>query len=289
MNFLKVYTSFSLLTNASPCIAYEGNAMEIAIPAKAYSTESLSVEPRSNRIHFTQWNKIEHVETYRLLQNIAQVWKKNGIEYLVYGKDSPDGKFDWEAIPYPKKEFQLWKQIKILAKIVFGQSKASKKLFDPSSETINKVSQTAKGNDAFCDPHVIKKQLIWEGKKIRVIYNYAPYPIGKDKLHFLFIPKEHRQDFNDLTEEEYVEAAELTQQFIDHYRKKGYDTAHVFHKNGARAGQTVFHWHQHLVFTTSKWEEFVTKLKIFHLWYSKKLNDEDLKKRISIRRQEFQN
>lgn len=94
--------------------------------------------------------------------------------------------------------------------------------------------------------------MVFEGKKINVLYNYAPLVGGKEKLHFLIVPKQHRPKFSDLTEAEYLEAMVIAQKLISFYKDKGYHTAYLFDKSGREAGQTVPHWHEHLVFPSTQ-------------------------------------
>ncbi len=138
------------------------------------------------------------------------------------------------------------------------------------------VQQVA--NDAFCNSKIIAKQRIFEGKKIEVLYNYAP--IGK--LQFLVVSKEHRTNFSDLTSEEYVEASKIIQTLCAHYQKKGQNIAYIFHKSGKRAGQSVPHWHAHLIFSSSKIQElfgWIFTLKSMFIGITP-LSDEELSKRV---------
>ena len=126
----------------------------------------------------------------------------------------------------------------------------------PKIESIQKIVQ---GNDAFCNPKVLDKQRVFEGKEINVLYNYAPIGLGEEKLHFLIVPKEHHPNFSDLTKSEYLESMQLSQKLIKFYQGKGFHTAYLFDKTGAEAGQTVPHWHEHVVFTATKTQELFGK------------------------------
>ena len=111
-------------------------------------------------------------------------------------------------------------------------------------------------------PNAVDRQLVFEGRTINVLYNYAPIAIGEGKLHFLIVPKSHCSKFSDLTKIEYLEAMALSQKLINFYKIKRYATAYLFDKSGKEAGQTVPHWHEHIVFTNTKTQEFFGKLTV---------------------------
>ena len=144
------------------------------------------------------------------------------------------------------------------------------------------VSSCQREADPFCNDKVIQKQLLFEGSKIYVLYNYAPVALGKEKLDFLILPKCHRARFSDLTQSEYIEAMHYSQALIRHFNQKGFLTTYLFDKTGDEAGQTVLHWHQHVIFTKSKTEELLGKLKVFKnmLFGSSPLSVEALQERV---------
>ncbi|QLH36934.1 MAG: HIT domain-containing protein [Parachlamydiaceae bacterium] len=74
--------------------------------------------------------------------------------------------------------------------------------------------------------------------------------------------QKHREKFSDLTLHEYLETMQFAQRLVSFYKEKGF-RAHIFNKSGHRAGQTVPHWHEHLIFTSTKTQEFLGKLAIF--------------------------
>jgi diadenosine tetraphosphate (Ap4A) HIT family hydrolase len=114
-----------------------------------------------------------------------------------------------------------------------------------------------------------------------VLTNYAPIVLGSS-LHFLIVPKEHRTGFFDLEESEYVEAMKFSEKLIAYYSRNGLRTAYLFDKTGAEAGQTVPHWHQHVVFTATKTQEILGKLRVFKnlLWRPSPLPENRLQTRV---------
>lgn len=283
-------------------IVYESGAMQLIVPEYSLGEGSLKIQPSKPTRHFTDW-KINHkLEAYTLIQKVIQVWKEKGItDYLLFGHEDANSStnFSYEIVPYPKTYWlvsRLWKQFKVLCNIIFGGSytDAQKRnyqakkfshdltLSENQKNQIHTVHQATDGKDAFCNPDVITKQLVFEGKKINVLYNYAPIAIGKEKLHFLMVPKEHRGTFADLTQDEYVEAASLSQKLVQYYKNKGFTIADLFNKAGKDAGQTVPHWHEHAVFVTNKTDEFFSKLKVLvkMLFFSSPIPPDELKKKV---------
>ena len=255
-------------------IVYAGKTMKVIVPECPLAFGSLKIVPHSHAENFSEWNDSNKLETYELIQHVVQIWEKKGItDYLIYGKESSDLKsiFSWEIVPYPKDGWRFWKQLKVLWNITFGSQclpeverhKIARDFFlQPLTNQIASITKIAQGNDAFCNPKVIDKQLVFEGKEINVLYNYAPIVMGEEKLHFLIVPKQHRLKFSDLTETEYLENMQLSQKLIRFYNDKGYHTAYLFDKTGAEAGQAVPHWHEHLIFTATKTQEFFGRLTI---------------------------
>lgn len=286
-------------------IVYEGKTMKVIVPQCPLASGSLKIAPKSDAKNFSEWHDVDQLEAYELIQHVVQIWEKKGItDYLIYGKESNNSKsiYSWEIVPYSKNGWKFWMQFKVLWNITFGGSclpkverrriasdfQKDKDLFSESHiKQIQSIKKTVRGNDAFCNQKVIDSQLVFEGKEIYVLYNYAPIVIGEGKLHFLIVPKQHRLKFSDLTETEYLEAMQASQKLVKFYKDKGYYTAYIFDKTGPKAGQTVLHWHEHLVFTATKTQDFFGKLTVLKnmLFGSASLPQKELQIRVqSLRR-----
>ncbi len=262
-----------------------GRYVQVLPPERPLADGSMVLETWAQHGSVVQWCNKEHAESYQHLQTIIALWKSEGVtDYLLYGKDG-EGSFRWEVVPYEKSGWGFlkpllvfWKQLKVLWNITFGAfsfpslfSGRLVKLYDKARElfsaaaitVVEKVKAVANGNDAFCKPEVVERQWVWKGRKVDILYNYAPIVLSKEKLHFLVVPKEHRETLAELSEEEYLEAMQLTKQLMEHYHEKGYHTTYLFNKNGREAGQTVPHWHLHVVFTATKTQELMGKLMVF--------------------------
>lgn len=288
-------------------IAYEGEEMNIVVPQCPLASGSLKIQSKSTSRTFSEWKETEKKESYALMQDVIQIFEKKGIkDYLIYGKESNPSKstFSFEIVPYPTEGLTFLKQFKVLWNITFGSSclpfvKLSKiaKNFEEDQHSFSKtqhdqievIKKAVKGSDAFCNPKIIEKQMVFEGKEINVLYSNAPLAIDDEKLHFLVVPKEHRHKFSDLTRGEYLEAMDLAQKLIGHYKKKGYHTAFIFDKSGEEAGQTQAHWHEHIIFTATKTQEFwgqLTVLKNMTIG-SSSLPDKELNTRVNSLKQEL--
>lgn len=286
-----------------PHIVEEMRAVNIVIPEKPLAHQSLQITTSPHK-RYEEWNKQVRSDTYTSLQKIVSVWNASGIaeQYLVYGKQESDQpSFSWEAIPYSKTDNtigRLWQQFLVLWRITFGGGSDSettkqkqrdeyKRSFQEYSSSPPQIAQitdqVTSGNDAFCQSDVIEKQQVLEGRTTRVLYNYAPIGFGGERLHFLLVPKAHKPKFSDLSREEYLEATEFAQKIMTHFsHSREIQSVYLFHKTGAEAGQTVPHWHMHMILTSNKAQNVFGKMTVLKnmLFGSSPMNDHELKERV---------
>lgn len=292
--------------NADNPVIYSDQEFDVSPPKNPLTSDSLEITPKNSSGSFTDWTQGMHIESFALMKKIAFLWKQKGTsDYLIYGKESRGSSFKFEMVPYEKSSFSFFRQMKVLWNIAFGSAVASQSAREATqrayqkdretfsselSELAGSVEAIASTSDAFCRMDVTQKQRVFEGKKINVLYNYAPIAIGKGKLHFLLVTKEHRASFSEMTEEEYAESAELASKLIRHYNAQGFDTAYLFEKTGKRAGQTVGHRHLHLVFTAAKTEEIMGKLMVLKnmLFGSSPMAGSELKERVGTLKSELE-
>lgn len=85
---------------------------------------------------------------------------------------------------------------------------------------------------------------IYEDDMFRVILDAAPASKG----HALIIPKEHYANIYEIDTEAAGEAMKLAKKMVAHMTEKlKCDGFNLLQNNGEIAGQTVFHFHLHLV------------------------------------------
>lgn len=111
----------------------------------------------------------------------------------------------------------------------------------------------------FCRDEVIHSQQVYEGKLVRVLYNFRPALEG----HILIIPKRHVSLFENLTDDEIVEMKSAIQKMQTAF-EKAYDKSDyiLVLQNGPNGGQSVPHTHLHMI---PKGEENVLIVKA-QLW-----------------------
>lgn len=288
-------------------VCFEGRTLKIIVPENPLASVSLQIIPRDYATHFTEWNEEQQLEAYELMQKVVAIWKEKGInDYLVYGKDTDKTNkvFSWEIVPFSKSGWGFWNQFKVLWNITFGGSSLNsseririakdyekdKKFFSkPLVKQIESTKEVATRVDAFCDKDVVKEQLVFEGREINVLYNIAPLTFGEGKLHFLLVSKTHRENFSELTPSEFAETQELTAKLINHYNEKGLHQSYIFNKAGHRAGQSVHHFHNHVVFTATKTQEIFGKFRVLKnmLFGASRLSKEEVKVKVEALQKEL--
>lgn len=90
----------------------------------------------------------------------------------------------------------------------------------------------------------IPTNTIYEDDEFRVIMDAAPATKG----HALVLPKEHYADLYEIDSEVLGRAIQVGQKVVKHATKVlGCDGYNLLQNNGKAAGQTVFHFHLHLI------------------------------------------
>jgi histidine triad (HIT) family protein len=91
---------------------------------------------------------------------------------------------------------------------------------------------------------VFETNTIYEDEDFRVILDAAPATKG----HALILPKEHYADIYEIPSAILAKAAALAKERVEDMTKKlGCDGFNIVQNNGETAGQTVFHFHMHLI------------------------------------------
>ena len=90
----------------------------------------------------------------------------------------------------------------------------------------------------------IPTNTIYEDADFRVILDASPAAKG----HALILPKQHYANMFEIDDEVLAKAAKLAKKVITHEKEVlGCDGYNVLQNNGEAAGQTVFHFHMHII------------------------------------------
>ncbi len=90
----------------------------------------------------------------------------------------------------------------------------------------------------------IPSATVYEDGAFRVILDIAPAAKG----HALILPKEHYDNLWELGEEESLKVMSIAARVSAAQKKAlGCDGVNILQNNGVAAGQTVFHFHMHLI------------------------------------------
>lgn len=90
----------------------------------------------------------------------------------------------------------------------------------------------------------IPSTTLYEDENFRVILDLGPATRG----HALLIPKEHYRDLFDLDDETAAKVLLKAKRIASRMKKAlGADGFNLVQNNGEAAGQTVFHFHMHLI------------------------------------------
>ena len=90
----------------------------------------------------------------------------------------------------------------------------------------------------------IPSTTLYEDEDFRVILDLGPATRG----HALLLPKEHYKDLFDLEDEVAAKALVRAKRIAGRLQKAvGADGMNLVQNNGEAAGQTVFHFHMHLI------------------------------------------
>lgn len=91
---------------------------------------------------------------------------------------------------------------------------------------------------------VIPTNSIYEDEEFKVILDASPASKG----HALILPKEHYANVYEIDSDTLGNAAKLAQKLVRYETEiLGCDGYNILQNNGEAAGQTVFHYHVHLI------------------------------------------
>lgn len=273
------------------------SSLGMSIPEQPIAPNAVEITSESDKSFF-EWTKEDHEKAYDELQKLIVFWmhEESLSQHLVYGTLKNHGSsFSFQVAPFVDAGnflTRFYRQFRVLWRVSFGKAPLSSdekvlqkekyfSLFEPQENVVTTTKTTkiapqllsscskevAKAPDsfcAFCDEEIITKQQVFEGDKARVLYNYAPLGIGGERLHFLITPKRHAATSFELTKEEYVEAFSLAQDVVATLSKtREIADVHFLYKCGKDAGQTVPHWHLHVIVQLNDLQGALGKLTTF--------------------------
>jgi diadenosine tetraphosphate (Ap4A) HIT family hydrolase len=252
------------------------DTQRVYIPPRQFTPLSLTIRDKSIS-QFSNLTAAAHKEQFTLKQKVIDAWNSSGItkQYMIYAEIDKDC-FAWSIIPYQACKTFLGRavqQLQVLWRIIFGGFKVSDSVAVEKEKTYKALFEKAPtnptytigdaGNDAFCDETVIQRQVVITGRKVDVLFNYAPIGFGGEKLHFLVVPRDHFETFSELSEEAYMETMQHTQHLVEHFTKsRPVKKVYLMNKTGIDAGQTVKHWHMHVIFSTNTAQDWFGKLTV---------------------------
>ena len=102
---------------------------------------------------------------------------------------------------------------------------------------------------------IIPTNTVYEDEDFRVILDASPATKG----HALILPKVHYTNLYEIEDETLGKATKLAKKIVTHETKVlGCDGYNLVQNNGEAAGQTVFHFHLHLIPRYKGEEEIVS-------------------------------
>ncbi len=114
----------------------------------------------------------------------------------------------------------------------------------------------------------IPSKTIYEDEQFRVILDISPATRG----HALILPKEHYADLYELPENAAADVMKLAKKLAAHMTEVlQCDGFNIVQNNGEVAGQTVFHFHMHLI---PRYKEDGNQDKL--TWNHLELNEQEL-------------
>jgi len=201
------------------------------------------------------------------MQKVAQFWESQGIDnYLTYTNSRETA---WEMVPYSGTTDSGWdmarsffRQVEVMSRVVWGRSQVSMDSAQGVAMAVFRAELPeggvkVRGSDVFCNKEVVHRQQIVKNKSIRMLHDYAP--LGEDKLHFLLVPKAHKEKFTQLSFSEFGAMQQMAQKIIELYPDY---ICYQYYKTGKLAGQSVPHFHHHLVFVKPQ-NEWQGQLAVF--------------------------
>lgn len=129
-----------------------------------------------------------------------------------------------------------------------------------------------------CTSSMIEKQQVHQTRYWRILIDFKPLTPG----HLLIVPKAHKKTIHEISEEEHQELYLVTKQIRQALIKRfgNHVEEIIFEKNGLQAGQSIEHFHRHVLpITTSltKINQLMLACRLF-IYRSRPLAPKELEK-----------
>lgn len=135
----------------------------------------------------------------------------------------------------------------------------------------------------FCDPYVEKNIFLEEGTALGVCTNHPIFP-----GHVLVIPRRHVERFEDLSDQEICDIGAATRRIHEAaIRLFGENDYMLLQKNGASAGQSVFHVHFHYYARSEKMGTFGFLWRFLLAPYWGALNEKEMDDQVQMWKRAF--
>ncbi|MBA3957180.1 MAG: HIT domain-containing protein [Parachlamydiaceae bacterium] len=272
-------------------------SIKVVMPEHSLAPKAVQVRLERNKTPMNRntWNTDVAIPVSQQLQNIGRIWTAQGLDYLVHGTVKRDAQrqeqaFHWEIVPFSKTRLfitRFWQQFKVLWRLTFGGiytpivtrrtvATQLKGEMTKATQGDSKAGAEARGKEFLCDVAKCSKQLVFTNNKMRLLLDEKPL-IPRDRgVHFLIAPERHVERFEELTQAELEGMSALQNHCLDQYKEAPEIT--IFDKSGKEAGQTVPHWHQHLVVQERPLGKWTTLCRLVRnmLFGLPKLSKEDM-------------
>ncbi len=107
------------------------------------------------------------------------------------------------------------------------------------------MRETPAPKDVFCNEKIIGGSTIFTMGNVRVALCVDS---DSDGLHFLIMPKQHREFIHELSPDETKTMQTAIEKIIEYYKSKGLDGSHkLIVLGGAGAGSVIPHFHYHII------------------------------------------
>lgn len=183
------------------------------------------------------------------------------VTVLQWEKLQENHPFKLHLIPFHDDRLSFVQLLQVFKSLFWGTTplnqeallKAEQEFEDHLKSSEERI-EIGRAQDVFCQEAIIKKQTLWEGKTVRLLYPTSVIPAEEYAPHLMIVTKVCRPNFTSLSNEEALEVEAVSKRVFQIFKDLGFNTGIKLQKNGV-VGVTVPHFHQHLIFFKETEEE----------------------------------